>query len=298
MGEAMRLRKVTEKDLRPELLGTVFRSPIILASGTCGFGLELLRMGGLEDVGALVSKATTLEPREGNPPPRIAETRFGLLNAIGLANPGVESVLHEILPRLAGLPCPLIVNVAGSTEEEYGSVVERLEESDRPLGYEINVSCPNVREGGMLFGADPATVERISRMVAERTAKPFLVKLTPNEGSIVESARAAEKGGADAVTVCNTFLGMAIDWRETKPLLSNWTGGYTSPALLPLVVARVHAVCRSVEVPVVASGGVERAEDVLELMSAGARLVEVGTLLLKSPKAVRGLLGQMRDLLG
>ncbi|MBD3370122.1 dihydroorotate dehydrogenase [Candidatus Fermentibacteria bacterium] len=294
---AMRLREPTAADLRPELLGTAFRSPILLASGTAGFGLELLRMDHLDGVGGLVSKATTLKPREGNPPPRIAETRFGLLNAIGLANPGVDSVLSDILPRLSGLPCPLLVNVAGSTEQEYGLVVERLEESDLPLGYEINVSCPNVAEGGMLFGADPAAVERISRRVADRTRKPFSVKLTPNEGSIVESAAAAEEGGADAVTVCNTFLGMSIDWREAKPQLSNLTGGYTSPTLLPLVVARVYSVSGSVQIPVIASGGVGRAEDVLELLSAGARLVEVGTLLLRSPDDVCRLTKEMEGLL-
>jgi len=278
--------------------GRTWDSPLVLASGTAGFGLELARMGCLEGAAAVVSKAVTLEPREGNAPPRIVETRFGLLNSIGLANPGVDGILADVLPRAAGLPCPLIVNVAGRSPEDFGAVVARLEESPVPLGYEVNVSCPNVDAGGAAFGADEGMVARISAIVRRATARPFSVKLTPNEGSIVRSARAAEDAGADAVTVCNTFLGMRIDWRTGRPLLERGTGGYSSPALLPLTVARVHSVSRGVGIPVMASGGVSRGEDVLELLAAGAAMVQVGTWLMRRPGAARELLAEALALLG
>lgn len=274
-----------------------FPSPIILASGTAGFGLELARMGCLEGVAAIVSKATTLEPREGNPPPRIVETRFGLLNSIGLANPGVDAILVKVLPEAAELPCPLIVNVAGRTAEEFRSVVERLEESPVPFGYEVNVSCPNVDAGGAAFGADPGTVGRVTALVRSATERPFSVKLTPNEGSLTLAAAAAEGSGADGITVCNTFLGMRLDWRTGDPILGRGAGGYSSPALLPLTVARVHSVSRTVRVPVMASGGVSRGEDVLELLAAGASMVQVGTLVMRRPGAPAELMEEISTML-
>ncbi len=262
-----------------------FNSPILLASGTAGFGLELMEQGFLEGAAAVISKATTLKPLVGNPPPRIIETRFGLLNSIGLANPGVDEVLRTVLPEAAGLPVPLIVNVAGETVEEFPAVIERLEESPVQFGYEVNVSCPNVAAGGIAFGASPEIVERISTLVKRVSSRPFSVKLTPNEGSIVESAKAAEAGGADAVTVCNTFLGMKVDWRTGKALLKRNVGGYSSPALLPLTVARVFITREAIKIPVLASGGVNRAEDILELLAAGAAMVQVGTWLMRRPDA-------------
>ena len=266
-----------------------FNSPILLASGTAGFGLELMERGFLCGAAAVISKATTLEPREGNPPPRIIETRFGLLNSIGLANPGVDEVLKTLLPQAADLPCPLIINVAGESVEDFPAVIERLEESSVPFGYEINVSCPNVAAGGIAFGASPEIVERISILVKNVTSKPFSVKLTPNEGSITESAKAAEAGGADAVTVCNTFLGMKMDWRTGRASLKRNVGGYSSPALLPLTVARVFKTSSATSIPVLASGGVNRAEDILELLAAGAAMVQVGTWLMRRPDAAREL---------
>ncbi len=266
-----------------------FASPVILASGTAGFGLRLNEMGCLEGVGAVVSKATTLRPREGNPPPRIVETRFGLLNSVGLANPGVDEVVRDILPQVSRLSVPMIINVAGETEDEFPEVIRRLEASPVPWAYEINVSCPNVSQGGVAFGASPRTVETISRLVRNATDKPFSVKLTPNEGSITESALAAREGGADGVTVCNTFLGMTIDWRSGRSLLKRGVGGYSSPALLPLTVARVHQTSGVLDIPVMASGGVSRPEDVMELLAAGAAMVQVGTWLMRRPQAGREL---------
>jgi len=247
-------------------------------------------------VGGVISKATTLRPREGNPPPRIVETEYGLLNSIGLANPGVEKVLSGVLPEAEALPVPLIVNVAGETEDEFAAVVRRLETSPVPFGYEVNVSCPNVSAGGVAFGACPETVGRVTAMVRAETEKPFSVKLTPNEGSITESASAAAEAGADGVTVCNTFLGMKMDWRTGRPVLRRGVGGYSSPALLPMTVARVYQVCRAVQVPVLASGGVSRGEDVLELLAAGAAMVQVGSWLMANPLSCGKMLKEILTL--
>ncbi len=280
-----------------ELWGETYRSPVMIASGVGGYGLELGAGGFLEDVAMLVSKATTPLPRKGNRPPRVVETRFGLLNSIGLANPGVEEVASRILPEAASLPCPLLVNVAGDSPGDFASVVSRLEDSPVPLGYELNVSCPNVSAGGMAFGADPEMVRLVTARVREVTARRFSVKLTPNEGRMTESARAAAEAGADAVTVCNTFLGMRVDWRTGRPALARGAGGYSSPALLPLTVARVSAVSRAAGIPVLASGGVGRGEDVLELLAAGAAMVQVGTLVMRRPGAASELMAEILGML-
>ncbi|MBN1433386.1 dihydroorotate dehydrogenase, partial [Candidatus Fermentibacterales bacterium] len=276
--------------------GRRFETPVMVASGTGGFGLELRDMGCLDGVACIVTKATTLTPRPGNDPPRVCETRFGLLNSIGLANPGVEEVVGRVLPALQGIGCGIIVNVAGDTCEEFGRVAAELDRSPVPLGYEINVSCPNV-ESGMVFGVDPRQVERVALTVREATSRPFSVKLTPNGGDMAECAAAAAEAGADAVTVCNTFLGMRLDWRTGRPVLPRGTGGYSSPALLPLVVARVHQVSRSVDIPVIASGGVWCGEDLLELLSAGAVMVEVGTLVMRDPWSPSRLVREAAELL-
>lgn len=285
--------------LSRRLWGRSFDSPIILAGGTAGFGTELILTDGgcLEGVAAVVSKSVTLNPRPGNPPPRIQETEFGLLNSIGLANPGVYSVVSHVLEQSVNMPCPLIVNVAGETEDEFARVVHVLEGSPVPWAYEVNVSCPNVASGGLPFGSDPRAVERISRMVAGATARPFCVKLTPNAGSLVETAVAAQEGGASGVTVCNTFLGMKMDWKTGTTLIRKKVAGYSSPALLPLVVARVWQVSQAVSVPVLASGGVARGEDILELLAAGAEMVQVGSRLMRRPRAARELLQEARGLL-
>lgn len=271
--------------------------PVALASGTCGFGLELDSMGLLSDVAIVFSKAVTPEPRDGNAPPRIHDTGYGLLNSIGLANPGLERVLSEVLPAAAGLSRPLVLNIACESVGAFGSIVARLEASDVHAGYEVNVSCPNVEAGGMAFGIDPAAVASVTSAVRKETRRPFTVKLTPNGGDMVCAAKAAEDAGADALTVCNTFLGMKLDWRTGRPALARGVGGYSSPALLPLVVARVWQVGRAVRIPVIASGGVWEAGDVLELLAAGASLVQVGTGLLRRPSLPSELTAGMRDLL-
>ncbi len=284
--------------LSRNLWGRGFDSPLILAGGTAGFGRELGLMNCWDKVAAVVSKSVTLKPREGNPPPRIQETEFGLLNSIGLANPGVYSVVRHEFDGSVNIPCPLIVNVAGEEEEEFRLVVEVLEGSPLPWAYEINVSCPNVASGGLPFGSEPAAVERISRGVFQASSRPFAVKLTPNAGNMVETALAAQEGGASGLTVCNTFLGMKMDWNTGSTLISRKVAGYSSPALLPLVVARVWQVSQAVSVPVLASGGVSRGEDVLELLAAGAEMVQVGTRLMRRPHAASELFREAEELLG
>ena len=283
--------------LERHLWGTDFNSPVILAGGTAGFGRELAELGCLEGVAAVVSKSVTLNPREGNPPPRIQETAYGLLNSIGLANPGVYSVVSQLHEVAVNMFCPLVINVAGETGDEFQEVVRVLEGSPVPWAYEINVSCPNVACGGHPFGAEPEAVERIARSVAAASSRPFAVKLTPNAGSLVETALAAQEGGAAGVTVCNTFLGMKMDWRTGETLLKKKVAGYSSPALLPLVVARVWQVSRAVSIPVLASGGVCGGEDVLELLAAGASMVQVGSRLMRRPFAPAELLREAKALL-
>ncbi len=285
-------------NIKRKFWGKLFDSPIMLASGTAGFGEELLNLNCLAGVGAVVSKAVSLKPRAGNPPPRLLETPYGLLNSIGLANPGVHHVLNHILPETSNLPCPLLINVAGESVEEFADVVSILESSNVHMGYEINVSCPNVADGGAAFGVDPEVVLRVAMGVSRVTARPFSVKLTPNGGDMVLSAKAAVEGGASAITVCNTFLGMHMDWRTGKSIIKRKVAGYTSPALLPLVVAKVWQVSNAVSVPVISSGGVSHGEDVLQLLAAGAQMVQVGTRLMRRPFAGAELMDEMKKLTG
>lgn len=284
--------------IRRKFWGCDFDSPVMLASGTAGFGEELLDLSCLSGVGAVVSKAVSFEPRAGNPPPRLMETPFGLLNSIGLANPGVYHVLNHILPAAASLPCPILINVAGESVDEFAEVVRVLEGSSVHLGYEINVSCPNVAQDGAAFGVDPGVVLRVARGVSRVTDRPFSIKLTPNGGDLVQSAIAAVEGGASAITVCNTFLGMQIDWETGKSVIKRKVAGYTSPALLPLVVAKVWQVSNAVSVPVISSGGVSKGEDVLQLLAAGAQMVQVGTRLMRRPFAASELMDEMKKLTG
>jgi len=277
--------------------GIPIPGPVALASGTCGFGIELAEMNLLDDVAFVFSKAVTPEPRDGNEPPRIYDTGMGLLNSIGLANPGLDKVLSDILPRAASIGRPLVINVAGGTVEEFARTVSALEASGVHAGYEVNVSCPNVEAGGMAFGVDPSEVGRVTRAVRRETDRPFAVKLTPNGGDMVRAAQEAEAAGADAVTVCNTFLGMKIDWRTGTPVFRRGVAGYSSPALLPLVVAGVWQVSSAVGIPVIASGGVREASDVLELLSAGASLVQVGTGVLRRPSLPSEIAAGLRELL-
>jgi dihydroorotate dehydrogenase (NAD+) catalytic subunit len=273
-------------DLRVSIGDLVMANPVGLASGTFGYGSEYDELIDVDSVGALYTKAVTIEPRPGNPAPRIVETPSGMLNSIGLANPGIESFIAEKLPELRLRRCAVVVNVAGSTEEEYLKVVERIETSVGPWpdragsgadAYEINVSCPNVRHGGLSFGTDPEQVERLTRAVRDVTKRPLIVKLTPNVTDIAAIAKAAEAGGADAVSCINSLVGMVIDVGKRRPRLAMGTGGLSGPAVRPVGVACCYRAARAVRIPVIGLGGIMGADDALQYFLAGARAVQVGT---------------------
>ncbi len=252
-------------------------NPVGVASGTFGYGSEYEKLLDLSRLGAIYTKAVTLEAREGNEIPRIVETPSGILNSIGLANVGVERFLAEKLPSLARLPCAIVANVAGSSEDEYAAVVERLETAPALFGYEINVSCPNVKYGGLAFGTDPRRIERLTGRLRALTARPLIVKLTPNVTDIAAIARAAEAGGADALSCINTLVGMVIDTGARRTVLPLGSGGLSGPALRPVGVAATWKVSRSVAIPVIGIGGIMTADDALQYLLAGASAVQIGT---------------------
>jgi dihydroorotate dehydrogenase (NAD+) catalytic subunit len=265
-------------------------NPVGVASGTFGYGGEYEQLIDFTAIGALYTKAVTLSPRPGNDIPRIIETPSGILNSIGLANVGVERFLSEKMPYCATLPYAVIVNVAGSTRGEYASVVERLESNTAIFGYEINISCPNVKHGGMAFGTDPALVEELTADLRGRTRRPLIVKLTPNVTDIAEIAKAAQAGGADAVSCINTLKGMAIDVEAKRPVLPLATGGLSGPAIRPVGVAATYAVARAVSIPVIGMGGISSGRDALEYLLAGAFAVQVGTANFVDPSTVSQVL--------
>jgi len=280
-------------DLRTTLAGIEMASPVIVPSGTFGYGEEFVRFADFDyaHIGAVQLKGTTLEPRLGNPPPRIAETPAGVLNAIGLQNPGVEAVVTEILPRLAesGVTVPLIANVAGDTVEEYAEVAGRFSDAANVAAIEVNISCPNVRRGGLAFGADPDAAAGVVRAVRAATDRPVIAKLTPNTAHLVPVADACVAAGADALSLINTLVGMVIDVTSRRPLLGNRTGGLSGPAIRPVAVAKVYEVFEALghRVPLVGMGGIATADDAFEFVLAGASAVGVGTALFSNHRAPR-----------
>ncbi|NOZ08161.1 MAG: dihydroorotate dehydrogenase [FCB group bacterium] len=266
--------------------GLTFDSPLLAASGTFGYGDEVADLIDINQLGGIMTKSVTLHPREGNPPPRIAETPAGMLNSIGLANPGVDSFIREILPRLSALETAVFINIAGSTLQEYVEVLDKLEKTDAfYAGYEINISCPNVKRGGMAFGIDPRTTERLTRRLRERTDKCLVMKLSPNVTRIEDIAAAAEAGGADALSAINTVVGMGIDIEKRTPLLHTVTGGLSGAAIKPIALAQVYKISRSAKLPLIGLGGISNYKDVIEFILAGADLVQIGTLNFKQPAA-------------
>jgi dihydroorotate dehydrogenase (NAD+) catalytic subunit len=264
-------------DLTIKIGNKILPNPVGVASGTFGYGGEYEKLIDLAKLGAIYTKAVTLEPREGNEIPRIVETPSGILNSIGLANVGVTRFLSEKLPALAKLPCAVVANVAGATEAEYMAVVERLETAAPLWGYEINVSCPNVKHGGLAFGTDPKQIERLTKKIRALTKRPLIVKLTPNVTDITVIAKAAEAGGADAVSCINTLVGMVIDTTTKRPVLPAGTGGLSGPAVRPVGVAMTYKVSRAVSIPVIGMGGIMTADDAIQYLLAGASAVQVGT---------------------
>ena len=269
-------------------------NPIIPASGTFGFGYEFAELYDINILGSLSFKGTTLEPRFGNPTPRIAECPSGMLNAVGLQNPGVDRVISEELPRLREVfHKPTMANVSGFSLDEYVETVRKLDTVGDIGWFEVNISCPNVHGGGMSFGTSPEMAEAVTRAVRDVTKKPIIIKLSPNVTDIVSIAKACEAGGADGISLINTLLGMRIDLKKRKPLLANKTGGYSGPAIKPVAVRMIYQVYEGVKIPIVGMGGVSRAEDVIELMLAGATAVEVGAENLVNPYACRDIIEEL-----
>ncbi len=282
-------------NLAVEAAGLRFQNPIVLASGTAGYGRELAGVMNLERLGGLVTKAVSVEPRHGNPAPRVAEFPGGMVNAIGLANPGLDSVRSDALPWLAAHvhSARVLVNVVGNTQDDFVSVVSGLDATPGFQGFELNVSCPNVHCGGLEFGADRNILGQLVSAVRARTKKPVFVKLSPTLPAIADTARAAVDAGADGITVVNTIPGLLIDTGMRKPALGFGTGGVSGPAILPIGVLATYRVAKVVNVPVIGLGGVARPDDVVQYLLAGASLVGVGTAALKNPRVperlVRGL---------
>ena len=267
-----------------KLCGHTLKNPIMTASGTFGFGREYDEFYDIGKLGGIVGKGLTLAPREGNDGVRIAETPSGILNCVGLQNPGVEYFIENELPFMKSKGTVVVANVAGSTVSDYERIVERLSSTDVDM-IELNISCPNVKSGGMAFGVLPSGVEEVTRAVRAKCGKPLIVKLSPNVANIADNARAAENGGADAISLINTITGMAVDLGARKPLLGNVTGGLSGPCVKPVALRMVRQAYKAVSVPVIGLGGIESAEDVLEFMLCGATAVQVGTANLHDPYA-------------
>jgi len=272
-------------DLSVELAGIRLRNPVFAASGTFGYGEEFARFVDLKRIGAVVVKGTSAKPIAGNSPPRLFPTPSGMLNSIGLENVGVDAFIRDKMPFLREAGCAVIVNVFGFAEDEYVEVVEKLNGCEGISAYELNVSCPNTKHGGMVFGTNPELTRNLTKTLKGRSRRPLFVKLSPNVTDIAEMARAAEDGGADALTVANTYLAMAIDTETFKPRIGNITGGLSGPAIRPITLRMVYQCAKAVKIPVIGLGGIFTAEDAVEYFLAGAQAIQVGTANFHDPKA-------------
>ena len=280
--------------LSVNLCGLDMDNPIIPASGTFGFGYEFAELYDINVLGTFSFKGTTRDPRFGNPTPRIAECPMGMINAVGLQNPGVEKVISEELPKLAKcFDKKVMANVSGFSIEDYAYTCEKLDKEDQVGWLEVNVSCPNVHGGGMSFGTSPSAAVEVTRAVKAVTTKPVIIKLSPNVTDIVSIAKACEEAGADGISLINTLLGMRIDLRTKKPVIANKMGGFSGPAILPVALRMVYQVSQAVSIPVVGMGGVSCAEDVIEMMLAGATAVEVGAANLVDPFVCKTIIEEL-----
>ena len=299
MGEIKRTpeggaRPDPEGRLKVELCGIELDNPVIPASGTFGFGYEFAELYDINLLGTFSFKGTTREPRFGNPTPRIAECPSGMINAVGLQNPGVEQVISQELPRLkAVFHKPVMANVSGFSVGEYAETCRLLDQQEQVGWLEVNISCPNVHGGGMSFGTDPASAAEVTRAVKAVTTKPVIMKLSPNVTDIAAMAKACEEAGADGISLINTLQGMRIDLKTRRPVLANTMGGVSGPCIFPVALRMVWQVCRAVKIPVIGMGGIDSPEDVLEMMMAGAAAVEVGAANLVNPSACREIIEEL-----
>ena len=287
----------TAADTAVTLCGIKMTNPVMAASGTFGYGREFAALYDIDLLGSFSFKGTTPKPRFGNETPRIAECTGGMLNSVGLQNPGVDAVIAEELPALAEVfHKPVMANVCGGCPEDYAEVVGKLEAADHAgqIGWiEVNISCPNVRSGGMAFGTDPKAAASVIRAVRQKTKKPVIAKLSPNVTDITEIGRACEAAGADGLTAINTLLGMRIDLKSRRPVLANTMGGFSGPAVFPVALRAVYQLCRAVNIPVIGCGGISSAEDVLEMMMAGASAVQVGSANLVDPYVCNRIIDEL-----
>ena len=279
----------SEIDLRVRLGKLQLRNPVMTASGTFGYGREFSQLVNLHRLGAVVVKGISLEPRPGNPPPRVVETACGMLNAIGLENVGVQEFLDRKMDFLRGMNSRVVVNILGDSIEEYGLLAERLTGGEGIDAIEVNISCPNVKKGGVAFGTVPEMAAEVTREVKERTDLPVIVKLSPNVTDIVLMARAVEDGGADGISLINTLTGMAIDPETRRPKLANVIGGLSGPAIKPVALRMVWQVARAVSIPVIGIGGISTADDAIEFLLAGATAIQVGTANFYQPRTAESI---------
>lgn len=285
---------MVEKDLSVELSKIKLDNPIIPASGTFGFGYEFADFYDINILGSISLKGTTKEPRYGNEQPRIAECKEGLINSIGLQNPGIDRVIERELPILKIFyKKPVIANISGFSIDEYKYCCERIDKEEQVGIIELNISCPNVHNGGMAFGTSPEAAREVTEAVKKVTTKPLYVKLTPNVTNIVEIAKACEEGGADGIVLINTLLGMRINLKTKKPVIANKMGGFSGPAIFPIATRMVYQVYEAVNIPIIGVGGIEKAEDVIEMMLAGATAVEVGAANLKNPYVCKEIIEKL-----
>ena len=285
-------------DLRIKIGSVDFKNPIFVASGTYGYGTEVSELADITVLGAIVTKSVTRYPREGNPPPRIVETPSGMLNSIGLANIGVEAYIKKMIPLYEELKTPIIMNIAGSTEDEYCEILELTElVSSNIVGYEINISCPNVNVGGMEFGVDCDLTEQLTTRLRKLTDRLLIMKLSPNVTDIAAIGVAAEKGGADALSAINTLVGMSINTTNKKSNIHYGYGGLSGPAIKPVGLACVHKIYQAVDIPLIGIGGITSADDVLEYVLAGAAAVEVGTANYRDPNVGNSIIVELDTLL-
>jgi len=293
----MTLDAIPKPDLRTDIGGLILKNPVMTASGTFGYGAEFAPMVDLSQLGGIIVKGLSLKPSKGNPPARIVETPCGMLNAIGLENVGLDAFIKTKLPFLSQCGAPVLTNIYGPTIDDYAQLAERIDALDAVAGIEVNISCPNVKAGGVAFGVDPSATRAVTQAVRKRTRKTVMVKLSPNVTDITEIAKAVADAGADCISLINTLTGMAVDIYTRRPKLANLTGGLSGPAIKPVALRMVWQAARAVKIPIVGIGGIMTAEDALEFLIVGASAVQIGTANFVNPKATMEILSGIETFL-